>query len=514
MDAPTPEPVALPDDVPTLQRMVRELLATVAELRRTVEAQQGRIDALTRRIYGRKSERVATEPNAPAATAGDAPVPPDPPATAAARRGHGRRPRPEHLPRQRVEHDLAEVEKPCPCCGRRRQRIGTESSEQLDSRPASLFVVEHVRHTYACPTCSRARDPIDGAAPTIHTAPRPPCPIGKGLPGPGLLAHVVTSKYADHLPLFRLEGILARHAVALDRSTLGGWVRACAVLLEPLVCRMAARVRASKVIQTDDTPVPLLRGRGKTGTAHLWAYLGDAQNPYTVFDFTPTHAGAGPKAWLGDYAGFVQADALKQYDPLFDRPPPAPTEVGCWAHARRKFHDARAGDAARSHEALARIRSLYEIEAEARSLDEAGRLALRQARSRPDLDALFAWMTEERPKVLPKSPLGGAIGYALGNRVALSRYTETGFLAIDNNACERALRGIAVGRGNWTFVGSASGGETAAVLYSVVASCRRLDLDPWAYLRDVLTQLPSIPAERLDELLPDHWAREHDTPTT
>jgi hypothetical protein len=344
-----------------------------------------------------------------------------------------------------------------------------------------------------------------------HLQPRP---IGKGLPGPGLLAHVVTSKYADHLPLHRLEGILARHAVALNRSTLGGWVGACAERLEPLGGRMAGLVRGGRGIQTDDTPVPLLRGRGKAGAAHLWAYLGDARNPYVVFDFTPTHAGAGPRAWLGDYAGYVQADALKQYDPLFDRPPPAPTEVGCWAHARRKFHDARASDAARAHEALARIRALYEIEAEAKSLDDAGRLALRQARSRPALGALFEWMAEQRPKVLPKSPLGGAIGYALGNRVALTRYTEVGFLAIDNDACERALRGIAVGRGNWTFVGSEAGGGTAATLYSVVGSCRRLGLDPWAYLRDVFDRLPILPADRLDELLPDLWARERDAPAT
>ncbi len=359
MDAPTPDPVALPDDVPTLTRMVRELLVTVAELRRTVEAQQVRIDELTRRIYGRKFERITPTPNTPTPPASDNPMSLDPPtATPSRRRGHGRRPLPDHLPRERVEHDLAEAEKPCPCCGQVRKRIGIEVSEQLDYRPASLFVVEHLRHTYACLACSRTRDPIDGTPATIATATRPPPPIGKGLPGPGLLAHVITAKFADHLPLHRLEGILARNAVTLNRSTLGGWVRACAELLETLVDRMAQQVRSSKVIQTDDTPVPLLRGRGKTRTAHLWAYLGDAQNPYIVFDFTATHAGEGPKVWLGDYASYVQADALKQYDPLFDRPPPRPSEVGCWAHARRKFHDARTSDPAGAHEALARIRSL------------------------------------------------------------------------------------------------------------------------------------------------------------
>lgn len=513
MDAP-PEPVPLPDDVPTLHRMVRELLATVAELRRTVEAQQVRIDELTRRIYGRKSERATPASNTPAQPAGDNPVPHDPPATPPAkRRGHGRRPLPDHLPRERVEHDLTEAEKPCPCCNRMRQRIGAQTREQLDYRPASLFVVEHVRHTYACAACSRAGDPIDGATPTITTAPRPSHPIGKGLPGPGLLAHVITAKFADHLPLYRLEGILARNAVVLNRSTLGGWARAGADLLEPLVNRMGALVRASKALQTDDTPVPLLRGRGTTRTAHLWVYLGDADHPYVVFDFTPTHAGDGPKTWLGSYAGYIQADALKQYDPLFDRPPPGPTEVGCWAHARRKFHDARASDPARAHEALARIRALYEIEAEAKALDDTGRLALRQTRSCPALEMLFEWMLEQRAQVLPKGPLAGALGYALGNRVALTRYTEAGFLAIDNNTCERALRGIAVGRGNWTFVGSETGGKTAAVLYSMVGSCRRLGLDPWAYLRDVFARLPALPAERLDELLPNHWAKEHATPT-
>ena len=504
MDAPR-EPVPLPDDVPTLRQMVRELLATVAELRRTVEAQQARIDTLTRRLYGKKSERVAAPPT-PSPPA-DAAVPPPPAVTPPPRRGHGRRPLPEHLPRERVKHDLAEAEKACPCCGRTRVRIGSETGEQLDYRPASVFVVEHVRHTYACTSCSRTSDPADGRTPTIATAGRPPSAIGKGVCGPGLLAHVVTSKFADHLPLARLEGILARGGVVLNRSTLGGWVHAGARLLDELVTRMGRLVRTSRVIQTDDTPVPLLRRGAGTKAAHLWAYLGDAGHPYCVFDFTATHAGDGPKAWLGDYAGYVQADALKQYDPLFDRPPPRPTEVGCWAHARRKFHDARSSDPARAHEALARIRLLYEVEAEAKSLDEAARLAVRQTRSRPALEALFAWMGSERPKVLPKSPLAAAIGYAMGNRAALTRYTDAGFLAIDNNACERALRAVAVGRGNWTFVGSEGGGRTAAVLYSMTATCRRLGVDPWAYLRDVFTRLPALPADRLDELLPDRWAK-------
>jgi transposase len=485
--------------------MVRELLATVADLRKTVEAQQHRIDDLTGRLYGRKSERVAEDPAPPV----DVPTPLvtrslDRPAR---RRGHGRRPLPGHLPRERVEYDVSEAEKACPCCGTARVRIGAETSEQLDYRPASLFVVQRVRHSYACTVCSRTADPADDPTPTITTAALPAQPISKGVPGPGLLAHVVVSKFADHLPLYRQAGILARHGVDLSPSTLGGWVAAAADLLRPLVVRMAELVRQSRVIQTDDTPVPVLEpGFRRTRTGHLWVYLGDADHRYAVFDFTSTYAGDGPRAFLGDYAGYVQADALKQYDALFDRAPPRPTEVGCLAHARRKFHDARTSDPARAHEALARIRRLYAIEAEVKPLDDAGRFAARQARARPVLDALFSWLEEQRGVVLPKSPMGVAIGYALGNRAALSRYTEAGFLSIDNNASERALRAVAVGRKNYLFAGSDAGGRSAAILYSVVGTCRRIGLDPLAYLRDAFARLPTLPASRVNELLPDRWA--------
>ena len=296
-DRPSPP---LPTDVATLQGMVRELLTTVAELRKTVEAQQHRIDDLTRRLYGKKSERVAG--NTPEPAGAQTPLPSPSADQPARRRGHGRRPLPDHLPRERVEFDLAEAEKACPCCGAKRVRIGAETSEQLDYRPASLFVVERVRHTYACPTCSRTADPVDEPTPTIATAPLPPQPIDKGLPGPGLLAHIVVSKFADHLPLYRQSGILARHGVDISRSTLGGWVAATANLLKPLVERMAELVRQSRVIQMDDTPVPVLDPSARrTRTRHLWVYLGDADHPYAVFDFTPTYSGDGPRAWLANY---------------------------------------------------------------------------------------------------------------------------------------------------------------------------------------------------------------------
>jgi transposase len=511
MEARLADPDPLPDDVPTLKAMVRELLATIAELRLTVGAQQRRIDDLTRRLYGRKSERL---PDVPPSSPD--PLPPDPPLvdTPARLPGHGRKPLPAHLPRERVEHDLTDAEKACPGCGGPRVRIGAQTCEQLDYRPASLVVIEHARPTYACPDCSRSSDPADGAAPTITTAAGPSRLIDKGLPGPGLLAHVVTAKYADHLPLYRLEGILARHGVTVARSTMGDWVAAVADWLRPLTARMAASLLQSRVVQTDDTPVPVLEpGSKKTRTGHLWVYLGDGDHPYAVFDYTATYTGDGPRKFFGGYAGYIQADALKQYDALFtppkgkaaEPPHPRPTEVGCWAHARRKFFEARGSDPPRAHEALARIRGLYDVEDRARDFDGARRAELRLRESVPALAALFGWLLAQRPQVLPKSPMGLAIRYALSNRCALESYAGTGFLAIDNNASERALRGVAVGRKNYLFAGSDRGGATAAVLYSVVGSCRRLAIDPFVYLRDALTRLPTLEAEQLDELLPDRW---------
>src|SRR5262245_56823137 len=365
-DPPSPP---LPTDVATLQAMVRELLATVADLRKTVEAQQHRIDDLARRLYGKKSERVTSNDSPPGEISSLSPTTPSEPPPR--RRGHGRRPLPGHLPRERIEYDLAEAE-----------RVGPFSSQHAD-RPASLFVVERVRHTYACPSCSRTTDPADQPIPTITTALLPTRPIDKGLPGPGLLAHVVVSKFADHLPLYRQAGILARHGVELSRSTLGGWVTATADLLKPLVERMAELVRHSRVIQTADTPVPVLDpGARRTRTGHLWVYHGDADYPYAVFDFTPTYSGDGPRAWLGNYAGYIQADALKQYDPLFGRPPPRPTEVGCWAHARRRFHDGRATDSVRAHGEIAAIRRLCGSEAGCKRRVQPGPGAERTAAAR------------------------------------------------------------------------------------------------------------------------------------
>ncbi len=527
MDAPLN---SLPTDIATLRAMLLEREAQLTEQRRalaqreaqlseqhqTIEQLQRlsdglshRLDLALRRLYGRSSEKIDPrqlllfgELMQQAAQAMQTPTAePEEPASETGsrrRRGHGRRPLPADLPRHRVEHAVAQGELTCPCCDQSRVRIGEEVSEQLDYTPASLFVIQHVRPKLACPKCE------DGG---VVTAEKPAASRGvieKGLPGPGLVAHVITSKYADHQPLYRLEGMLARHGVHIARSTTCGWMKAAADLVAPLITLMTRRIRQSKVIHTDDTPVPVQApGQGKTRTGRLWVYLGDPRHPYTVYDYTPSRSRDGPTAWLRGFEGYLQADAFGGYDGIYATGDVV--EVACWAHARRKFYDARKSDAKRSHEVLAMIRLLYNVERDAKELDADNRAALRQQRSRPLLDDLHAWLTEHRDAVLPKSPMGQAIGYALNHWDALARYTTDGDLAIDNNAAERAIRPLVVGRKNYLFLGSDTGGRTAATLYSLTASAKRHGLDPFVYLRDVLATIGSTPLSQLDQYLPDRW---------
>jgi len=348
--------------------------------------------------------------------------------------------------------------------------------------------------------------------PVIIAAAKPPMPINKGLPGPGLLAHIIVSKYFDHLPLYRQENISRRHGLFIARSTSCDWMAACAELLRPLYDVMVANVLQSLWLHTDDTPVKNLDHEpGTTDKARFWIYYGDRSHPYNVFDFTVNRKRDGPQTFLADFHGYLHADAFSGYDAL-DLPAPragspAIQEVACNAHARRKFHDAKLSDALRAHQALAYYAQLYELEraATANHFDDDQRRRMRQDLSVRILDQFKAWLDKERDQVLPKSPLAEAIGYALHNWTALVRYTEAGFLSIDNNVAEREMKRIAIGRKNWLFVGSANGGRTAAVLFSFTSTCHRLGIEPWAYLQDVLTRLPRTSAEQLSDLLPDRW---------
>jgi transposase len=504
MDASTLSPDApLPDDVATLQQMVRELLAKVAAL-------QGQLDQALKHRFGRRSER--RSPPRPAAD--DKPAP--------RRDLHGRSPLPEHLERRDVVHDLTEAEKLCPCCRRPRLCIGEQVAEQLDLEPARFFVLRTRKKSYACPHCDPATVPAEQR---IQTAgPAQVGPIARGLCGPGLLAHSVTAKFTDHVPVHRLAGQLGRSGVRIAASTLGDWLAAAADLFDPLRQWMHRRVLLSRVLHGDDTSVKLrVPGRDRTRKAHLWVTIGDADYPYVVFDFTADHTAAGPERFLKGYKGYLQADALAQYEGLYGLD--KVLHVCCWAHARRKFVAAvEAGDE-RGNAALNWMRQLYAIErglppllppsddpqAVARRWQrEEQRRLTRQQQAEPVLLALKQWLDEQRPQALPKSPLGQAIGYALNHWEALRRYLDKGYLSIDNNLSERTLRAIALGRNAWGVIGSEAGGRTAAVLYTIVGTCRHLGIDPFVYLREALPGLFALgekpTAEQLLGWLPDRWS--------
>jgi transposase len=502
-----PTPIAVPEDLALCQQLIRQLHEALHASQRRSEQLEHRLQVLLKARFGPRADRLNSNQLllfAQEILEQVQALPAEPKAKAPSKgNGHGRRRMPEELPRQEVVHDLSEEEKRCPDCGQTRERIGQETREQLEYEPARLYVIEHVRPTYACRRCEG----------NVATASKPPEAIEKGLAGPGLLAAVITNKYGDHLPLYRQEAILERSGWPIRRSTTCGWLGSCAELVRPLWDRMAEGVRQSKVIATDDTPVPVLDPRrGKTREGRIWVYVGDAEHPYTVFDYTPTRSRDGPAKFFGSYAGYIQADAYAGYDHLFlsrRDGSPVPTEVGCWAHARRKFVEAATSDAMRSHTAVAMIGLLYEVEREAALLEAAGRYALRQEKSRLRLERMKAWLEEQKGEVLPKSPLGEAIGYCLNHWKALTAYLNDGDLAPDNNAAENAIRPIVLGRKNWLFAGSDNGGRTGAVLASLVASSKRHSLDPFGYLRDVLTRIAATPVSQLDQFLPDRWKAAH-----
>jgi transposase len=523
----------LPDDPALLKQMIVDLLQALQQSQHQCEGLQHRLDQLLRRLYGPKAERF--DPNQPwlfpesATAAADSkaatPAPasaPEPNGAAAAakpkRPGHGRKQLPAMLPRQRIEHPLPEAQRVCPCCGEVCQKFGEEISEQLDYRPASVFVWQHVRFKYACGKCHDH----------IAVAPAPAQVIDKGLPGPGLLAQIVASKYADHLPLHRLERILGRHGIELSRSTMCGWMAHVAGLLRPLVDLMAEQVRQSKMVHTDATKMPYLDPQsapGRTLSGQIWIYYGDRAHPFNVFDFCGDHSGRGIDAFLRDrhYRGYLNADAHNVYDHLFQSGDII--ELGCWTHCRRHFYESKDSDPARAHLVLARIGQLYEAEKQVKKIiaqrelqgedADAVRLQMRQEQSLPVISALRQWLEQERLELLPKSPIGQATAYALRHWQALTRYLEDGFLDIDNNVAELALRHIAIGRKNWLFAGSTSGAQTAAILFSMTSTCHRHRRDPFAYVHDLLPRLahePQPAAEVLRAWLPDRWRPPPATP--
>jgi len=506
------DPKHLPEDPQVLQEMVLDLMAQLdrefternkieALLRELLDARRNRkseqlsVDQLALFAAAWQARQAETEPTRPNDSDDDDPnANPGTGESAPKKRTGGRQPLARHLKRERIVHDLAEKEKHCSACQQDLRPIGEESSERYEYIPAQLTVIEDICKKYAC-------------ACTVKTATKPPQPIEKSTAGASLLAQVIVAKTADHLPLHRQEKIFERHGVDISRKTMGGWLAQCADLLKPLYGSMKEVLFQSKVIGTDDTSVKVLDVKlpfARTG--RIWPYSGDAAHPVILYDYTATRERAGPEEFLKGYRGYLQADAYGGYDAFFKDPARGLIEVGCWAHARRYFHKALESDQARMGPALLLIAQLYRVEKQARSLGSGERLRLRQLQSQPLLEKLRNYLLEIQGEVLPKSPEGRALRYTLKNWTALTRYCEDGDLQIDNNATERAIRGVAVGRNNWVFFGSDEGGKTAAVLRSFVASCQRVGVDPFVWLKDTLSRIADHPITRIAELLPHNWA--------
>ena len=489
----------LPNDTDTLKQMVLTLLGQIDDL-------NGQLYYLKRQLFGKKSEKLDPAQrllfenlyDEVKAKVEEQKLPKTKVVKKRKNANHkGRRPLPADLTRKTIDIEPSEEEKVCSVCHNEKQRIGTEITEVLEYVPASFFVKQYARHKYGCKKCESG----------ISIGQLPPRAIDKGIAGEGLLAHIITSKYADHNPLNRLEGIFKRHDVDINVSTMCDWVGKSADLLEPLVKRMHKKILQSPKINTDDTPIPVKskKRKGSTYNGYLWVYIDDQKN--VVFDFTPNRSREGPLKFLGKYSGYVQADAYSGYDECFRKG--AATEVGCHSHARRKFEYALDSDPLRAARMMVLWSRLYEIERRAKeeNYSSARLLEARQKEAKPILEEIETLLIEYQHQVLPKSPMGKAVTYSVNQWEALNRYIEDPILSIDNNVSERTLRMVVIGRKNYMFAGSEAGAHRAAIIYSLVASCKMNEIDPFRYFRDVLTRVSTHPADKIDELLPNEWKK-------
>lgn len=501
-----------------LAEQVKLLSEKVLSQQGVIERQQRYINQLIERLHSNKSERFdpsqmqfdglvidavdqAAEKEADTPPSDEIcecnPKDPDRP-----RRKHNRLPMPEHIERTEIIQDIPESQKQCRCCGKPLTRIGAEVTERLDYNPAKLKVNRYVRPKYACSDCTCEGDGVKMAvAPYVL--------IEKSTADAGLLAQVLVSKFYDHLPLYRQEYIFQRHGVVVPRQTMWEWEAQVAKGLAPLLELLKEDALSTGVVLSDDTPVRLLAG-GEPGsqTGRMWVALGGEHFDLCVYDFTRNRSREGPILFFKGYRGKLVSDAYGGYEPLFDVSPDI-IPSGCWTHTRRYFVDSLPTCPEPAAQLLTLIRGLYRVEEKARDLPADVRLELRQQNSVPQMARIDEWVKEHSGRWIPKSPMGEAMEYIGNQWDRLQVYLGDGRVPIDNNAAERAIRPLAIGRKNWMFFASEAGGHAAAVLFSFMQTCKLLRIDPWKYLRDVIHRIAGHPASRLRELLPHVWMLAH-----
>jgi len=493
---------------------IQELTKKLQSTQLSLKMLQHQVEQLLRRVYGRRSEKL--DPNQLMfedliLESLDQPMPQPPPdfvaeqkvekkTTRTVKRRHpGRIPIPEHLERVEIVLDIPEEQKVCPETGKPLKKIGEEVSEKLEYRPGKLIVNVYKRPKYGSP------DSLAAGHVGVITAPMPDHPIERCKADVGLISHIIVSKFADHLPLYRQDGIFEREGVTIPRGTQTSWVLQTYEAIRPLEDELKGAVLESNILFTDDSIIPLqVKGNGRVKKARLWVYVrGGPGPPLCVYDFSRDRSKKRPLNFLGDYQGYIHADAYGGYDELFRKE--GLIEVGCWVHARRKFDEAVSSRPQEATEIMAHIAQLYKLEAKWADMEPKDRSQQRQQHARPIIDDIFARIEELKPATLPSEPLRNAINYALNQREALCRYLDNGELKPDNNTAENAIRPLALGRKNWMFAGSERGARATALFLGLIQSCKACDVNPWGYLDDMLRRIMSHPINRLRELLPDQW---------